>query len=166
MWSPWRKCPRFETCFFPNQPIRPSGSFLLVFLTWMGLHSFSTHPVCHCRGLTARHHYFLCQGSTAFPKPITWNHRAFLVLARIPRKTRYPSCVSSINSFRLVFGEIDLCGLIIGCHAMPMFHGMGAFQLGSVVRLNLWRQASIFIYIYKKHAATFSGSLWCRYVCF
>lgn len=47
-------------------------------------------------------------GTTSLPKPITFTHRA---LVRAMAFTCY--------------GEVDLAGEIIGCHALPIFHGMG-----------------------------------------
>jgi hypothetical protein len=29
---------------------------------------------------------------------------------------------------------MDLCGQIMSCHAMPVFHGMGVLQIALVVR--------------------------------
>ncbi|KAI0062574.1 acetyl-CoA synthetase-like protein [Artomyces pyxidatus] len=55
-------------------------------------------------------------GSTSFPKPIRWSHRNGLVLCGIPW-----------------WGDMDLCGLVMSCHAMPVFHGMGLLQLAIVV---------------------------------
>ncbi|KAJ8690362.1 hypothetical protein PTI98_011791 [Pleurotus ostreatus] len=54
---------------------------------------------------------FHSSGSTAFPKPIGWSHRQLLQLAVVP-----------------YFGERDLTGVRLSCHAMPMYHGMGASQ--------------------------------------
>ncbi|KAL4264659.1 Adenylate-forming Reductase [Pleurotus pulmonarius] len=54
---------------------------------------------------------FHSSGSTAFPKPIGWSHRQLLQLAVVP-----------------YFGERDLTGVKLSCHAMPMYHGMGASQ--------------------------------------
>lgn len=47
-------------------------------------------------------------GSTAMPKPVPWTRRRLNQLALIP-----------------YFGEQDLTGKRLGCHGMPMFHGMG-----------------------------------------
>ncbi|KAI0318669.1 acetyl-CoA synthetase-like protein [Amylostereum chailletii] len=55
-------------------------------------------------------------GSTAYPKAIPWTHKNLLTLCAIPW-----------------WGEMDLCGSIMSCHAMPVFHGMGLLQLGLVV---------------------------------
>ncbi|KAI0249337.1 acetyl-CoA synthetase-like protein [Lactifluus subvellereus] len=54
-------------------------------------------------------------GSTAFPKPIVWTHKELVTLCTIPW------C-----------GEMDLCGQIMSCHAMPVFHGMGLLQIALV----------------------------------
>ncbi len=35
----------------------------------------------------------------------------------------------------LGWGEVDLCGQIMSCHAMPVFHGMGLLQIALVVSL-------------------------------
>ncbi|THH19547.1 hypothetical protein EW146_g1644 [Bondarzewia mesenterica] len=55
-------------------------------------------------------------GSTSFPKPIPWFHKNLVTLCYIPW-----------------YGEMDLCGLVMSCHAMPVFHGMGLLQLALVV---------------------------------
>lgn len=54
-------------------------------------------------------------GSTAFPKPIVWTHKQLVTLCLIPW-----------------WGEMDLCGQIMSCHAMPVFHGMGVLQIALV----------------------------------
>ncbi|EPQ58591.1 acetyl-CoA synthetase-like protein, partial [Gloeophyllum trabeum ATCC 11539] len=51
-------------------------------------------------------------GSTAFPKPITLTHRILLQWGCLP-----------------YFGETKLCGKVLSCHSLPMFHAMGAIQL-------------------------------------
>ncbi|KAI0673258.1 acetyl-CoA synthetase-like protein [Trametes maxima] len=55
-------------------------------------------------------------GSTSFPKPITLLHRNF---------TRW--------GFLSWFGDIDLCGVRISMHSLPMFHIMGAISIPWVV---------------------------------
>ncbi|THH15905.1 hypothetical protein EW146_g4648 [Bondarzewia mesenterica] len=47
-------------------------------------------------------------GSTSFPKPIYFSHRTLLQWTMLPS-----------------FGEVDLCGMILGVHAVPLFHAMG-----------------------------------------
>ncbi|KIJ64864.1 hypothetical protein HYDPIDRAFT_132032 [Hydnomerulius pinastri MD-312] len=47
-------------------------------------------------------------GSTSFPKPIHWNHKSYLQVALMPH-----------------FGKHDLCGKVLGCHAVAMFHAIG-----------------------------------------
>ena len=37
---------------------------------------------------------------------------------------------------RIGWGDMDWCGRVMGCHAMPMFHGMGVFQLATAVGLH------------------------------
>ncbi|KAI0272871.1 acetyl-CoA synthetase-like protein [Russula aff. rugulosa BPL654] len=54
-------------------------------------------------------------GSTAFPKPIVWSHKELVTLCLVPW-----------------WGEMDLCGQIMSCHAMPVFHGMGILQIALV----------------------------------
>ncbi|KAI9459309.1 acetyl-CoA synthetase-like protein [Russula earlei] len=51
-------------------------------------------------------------GSTAFPKPIIWPHRHLVTLGAVPW-----------------WGEMDFCGQVMSCHAVPVFHGMGTFQI-------------------------------------
>ncbi|KAJ8508691.1 hypothetical protein ONZ45_g9065 [Pleurotus djamor] len=61
-------------------------------------------------------------GSTAFPKPIKFTNRIFLQWGLLP-----------------YYGDVDICGLPIAAHVLPMFHAMGSTQLvwsacaGSVV---------------------------------
>ncbi|KAH9077806.1 acetyl-CoA synthetase-like protein [Lactarius deliciosus] len=59
-------------------------------------------------------------GSTSFPKPIVWTHRQVVTLCTIPW-----------------WGEMDLCGQIMSCHAMPVFHGMGVLQIALVVSVGV-----------------------------
>ncbi|KAI0795664.1 acetyl-CoA synthetase-like protein [Abortiporus biennis] len=49
-------------------------------------------------------------GSTAFPKPIFWSHRA-------------------LNRISVVFGSLDFAGIVVGCHASPIFHTIGIGHL-------------------------------------
>lgn len=58
-------------------------------------------------------------GSTAFPKPIYWTHRAWVVTTNVP-----------------FFGERDITGMRMACHALPMYHGMGVIQCCWAVRLS------------------------------
>ncbi|KAJ3540826.1 hypothetical protein NM688_g6172 [Phlebia brevispora] len=51
-------------------------------------------------------------GSTSFPKPIMWSSRALMELARSPW-----------------YGDINLTGVTMACHVLPMFHGMGMMQV-------------------------------------
>ncbi|EIN09204.1 acetyl-CoA synthetase-like protein [Punctularia strigosozonata HHB-11173 SS5] len=60
-------------------------------------------------------------GSTAFPKVITWTHFFMIKVAGIP-----------------ALGEIDFAGLTLGCHSVPMFHGLGLTIL-------LWAPACGFV---------------------
>ncbi|KAI0033029.1 acetyl-CoA synthetase-like protein [Vararia minispora EC-137] len=55
-------------------------------------------------------------GSTSFPKPILYTHDTLLKLSWPPRNAIH-------------FGEIDLCGKVISCHGLPMFHGMGLMHI-------------------------------------
>ncbi|KAL4248625.1 Adenylate-forming Reductase [Abortiporus biennis] len=50
-------------------------------------------------------------GSTAFPKPISWSHRAFAKWSLCP-----------------FYGALDFEGMIVSCHAMPVYHGIGVVQ--------------------------------------
>lgn len=59
-------------------------------------------------------------GSTSFPKPIVWTHSHVVTLCTIPW-----------------WGEMDLCGQIMSCHAMPVFHGMGVLQIALVVSVGV-----------------------------
>ncbi|KAI9464124.1 acetyl-CoA synthetase-like protein [Lactarius psammicola] len=59
-------------------------------------------------------------GSTSFPKPIVWAHRHVVTLCTIPW-----------------WGEMDMCGQIMSCHAMPVFHGMGVLQIALVVSVGV-----------------------------
>ncbi|CAL1699334.1 unnamed protein product [Somion occarium] len=52
-------------------------------------------------------------GSTAYPKSILWSHHRFLMLGMVP-----------------YHGERDLTGQHLGCHSLPMYHGMGMIQAG------------------------------------
>ncbi|KAH8110847.1 acetyl-CoA synthetase-like protein [Phellopilus nigrolimitatus] len=55
---------------------------------------------------------FHSSGSTAFPKPIYFTHRALIWAAA-----------------SMCFTETDTAGTVLGCHSVPMFHGMGLFVL-------------------------------------
>ena len=53
-----------------------------------------------------------------------------------PFLVSYP-CPMLLNLWlhmELGWGEMDLCGQIMSCHAMPVFHGMGILQIALVVR--------------------------------
>ncbi|TFY80855.1 hypothetical protein EWM64_g3157 [Hericium alpestre] len=54
-------------------------------------------------------------GSTSFPKPISWDQTGLQTFTVIPW-----------------YGELDMCDLVMSCHAMPIFHGMGLLQLALV----------------------------------
>ncbi|KAI0357816.1 acetyl-CoA synthetase-like protein [Trametes cingulata] len=49
-------------------------------------------------------------GSTGHPKPLPWTHQRLLVCGREP-----------------LLCDVDTSRCIMGCHGVPMFHGMGAF---------------------------------------
>ncbi|CCM01516.1 uncharacterized protein FIBRA_03572 [Fibroporia radiculosa] len=51
-------------------------------------------------------------GSTAFPKMIVWSHLDFMQTALTPW-----------------YGEVDLAGVVMGFHSIPMFHGLGLLHL-------------------------------------
>ncbi|EJC99607.1 acetyl-CoA synthetase-like protein [Fomitiporia mediterranea MF3/22] len=51
-------------------------------------------------------------GTTSFPKPVYWTHRAL-------------SCVSILP----LSGEVDVSGTIFGCHSTPLFHALGALLI-------------------------------------
>ncbi|KAH8110852.1 acetyl-CoA synthetase-like protein [Phellopilus nigrolimitatus] len=55
---------------------------------------------------------FHSSGSTAFPKPINFTHRALIWAA-----------------VSVCFTETDIAGTVLGCHSIAMFHGMGLFVL-------------------------------------
>lgn len=59
-------------------------------------------------------------GTTAYPSPVTWTHRSWIQFAKLP-----------------YYGEMDLTGVTIACHAVPMFHGMGVVQLNFAVSCGL-----------------------------
>ncbi|KAI0685536.1 acetyl-CoA synthetase-like protein [Cerioporus squamosus] len=68
-------------------------------------------------------------GSTSFPKPIPITHRNF-----------------SRWAFAPYFGDIDICGLHVSMHALPLFHVMGSFAIGWAVGtgvvINVFRPTS------------------------
>ncbi|EIN14664.1 acetyl-CoA synthetase-like protein [Punctularia strigosozonata HHB-11173 SS5] len=68
-------------------------------------------------------------GSTAFPKPVTYSHQGLLELSVIP-----------------FYGDADLTDLIMGCHSMPLSHGMGMLQIAIAascgVRMSVFKPAS------------------------
>ena len=39
---------------------------------------------------------------------------------------------------RAAFGEVDLNGVAVSCHSIPMFHAMGMFQIGAAACSTLW----------------------------
>ncbi|KAH8101719.1 acetyl-CoA synthetase-like protein, partial [Cristinia sonorae] len=51
-------------------------------------------------------------GSTAFPKVISWSYTGLLQWCIIPW-----------------YGTVDLTGVLMSCHAMPLYHGMGSLSL-------------------------------------
>ncbi len=65
-------------------------------------------------------------GSTAFPKPIPWNHYQYC-------KSPYFPVIIILAVFLVLkladqdsgFGGRDVTGYRLSCHAIPMFHGMG-----------------------------------------
>ncbi|KAF9553775.1 acetyl-CoA synthetase-like protein [Agrocybe pediades] len=59
--------------------------------------------------------YMHSSGSTAFPKPIT--------------RTGFRFAQLSLSSY---YGERDFTGTVWSLHVLPMYHGMGVMQLGSV----------------------------------
>jgi hypothetical protein len=46
----------------------------------------------------------------------------------------FPHAAEFVVTYGLGWGEMDLCGQIMSCHAMPVFHGMGVLQIALVVR--------------------------------
>lgn len=65
-------------------------------------------------------------GTSAFPKPILWSHYGLVQQSIVPCKPRLSlSCYFSSSFLYEVFGEIDLTGLRVACHAIPVFHAMG-----------------------------------------
>ena len=60
----------------------------------------------------------LLLGSVAFPKPITFTNRIWVCYSR-----------------SLWYGDRDMCGTVIGGHAVPPFHVMGLILLWFTVRL-------------------------------
>ncbi|KAH8113759.1 acetyl-CoA synthetase-like protein [Phellopilus nigrolimitatus] len=59
---------------------------------------------------------FHSSGSTAFPKPVYFTHRALIWATA-----------------SMCFTETDIAGTVMGCHSVPMFHGMGLFILFEAV---------------------------------
>ncbi|KAA1475309.1 acetyl-CoA synthetase-like protein [Dentipellis sp. KUC8613] len=59
-------------------------------------------------------------GSTSFPKPIRWDQTGLKTFTVIPW-----------------YGELDMCDLVMSCHAMPIYHGMGLLQLALVASCGL-----------------------------
>ncbi|KZV68636.1 acetyl-CoA synthetase-like protein [Peniophora sp. CONT] len=55
-------------------------------------------------------------GTSAFPKPISISHRAFLTWGNV-----------------FYYGEIDACGTRVGVHTAPMFHAIGLIWLSSAI---------------------------------
>ncbi|KAI0314888.1 hypothetical protein OF83DRAFT_1165029 [Amylostereum chailletii] len=51
-------------------------------------------------------------GSTAFPNRITWTHEDYMTFGLSPR-----------------YGEMELGGTVMGCQGVPMYHGMGVFEI-------------------------------------
>lgn len=72
------------------------------------------------------------QGSTAFPKPIVFTHERLLLSCLAPCKF-YASSETMTLKVSIGFGQRDLTGQRLACHAMPMFHGMGVMQIGWTV---------------------------------
>lgn len=72
-----------------------------------------------------------------------------------------PLCVPQTSSVHLFsalncspgYGDIDFAGLVMGCHAMPMFHGMGVLQISSAVRI-LIRQHILDLYLTLSQASS------------
>ena len=69
-------------------------------------------------GLRPVNTMFCLLGSVAFPKPITFTNRIWVGCSHLPWH-----------------GGRDMCGTIIGGHAVPVFHGMGLALLMFMVRL-------------------------------
>ncbi|KAJ8503287.1 hypothetical protein ONZ45_g10992 [Pleurotus djamor] len=93
-----------DDAYVPLPPHKPNLSSLAVILHSSGNEAVSSH-------YTAFELTMCPQGSTAFPKPIGWSHLQILQLGFVP-----------------YFGDRDLTGVKLSCHAMPMFHGMGMMQ--------------------------------------
>ncbi|TCD63425.1 putative NRPS-like protein biosynthetic cluster [Steccherinum ochraceum] len=68
-------------------------------------------------------------GSTAFPKPIFWKHRSLLQRCWVP-----------------YHGRVDLAGVTVGWHVMPLYHGMGSlgffFSSGSGMTMAVFKPQS------------------------
>ncbi|KAF9497912.1 acetyl-CoA synthetase-like protein [Pleurotus eryngii] len=106
---PYSEVPLFEELFRNEDsfrllpPYRPDMDTLA-----MILHSSVTGGSCHLHDVSAP---TLHLGSTAYPKAIRWAHMQTLQLGFVP-----------------YFGERDLTGSRLSCHAMPMSHGTGMMQ--------------------------------------
>lgn len=68
-------------------------------------------------------------GTTAYPSPVIWTHRSWIQFAKLP-----------------YYGEMDLTGVTIACHAVPMFHGMG------IVQLNFAVSSGLVVSMFKPHS--------------
>ena len=61
-----------------------------------------------------------------------WSHKQLVTLCTVPCKS--PAFVIELLlCLWLGCGEMDLCGQVMSCHAMPVFHGMGVLQIALVV---------------------------------
>ena len=61
-----------------------------------------------------------------------WSHRQLVTLCTVPCKSS-ASVIELLLRLWLGWGEMDLCGQVMSCHAMPVFHGMGVLQIALVV---------------------------------
>jgi len=59
--------------------------------------------------------------------------RNLLLFVSFPVSNILCSQLNFVQLIRLGWGEMDLCGEIMSCHAMPVFHGMGVLQIALVV---------------------------------
>lgn len=109
----------------------------------MTRHSSFTLPVrsLHQVPYNTINNFFLPKVRPLFPNRshghtvVFSNLRLFLVCD--DHRAHFSGCVPIqdfiLHSRAIGFGEIDLCGVVMGCHSMPMFHGMGVLQINLVV---------------------------------
>jgi len=61
-----------------------------------------------------------------------WSHRQLVTQCTSSCKSSAP-VIELLSCFWLGWGEMDLCGHIVSCHAMPVFHAISLLQITLVV---------------------------------